>query len=184
MRRHFATCLTRATFLQFLSIWNAKPQRICRFSVQCCQFCFNWFVGPRFKLPFDIAPFSPFENSSADDRRTVMKCSEIAAKLEKLEPACRPQEISRLCTSISNLVEDSNMLYDEKLFAEIWNEVNLRLSAATDQHSAMVQELKILTKSAPKDFTADQIWILVRAIKVQSQMLRMYGGDPVMAELN
>ena len=32
-------------------------------------------------------------------------------------------------------------------------------------------------KSDPKKFTPDQIWILIRAIKVQSQILQLYIGE-------
>ena len=41
----------------------------------------------------------------------------------------------------------------------------------------MTEELELLTQSDPKKFTPDQIWILIRAIKVQSQILQLYIGD-------
>jgi hypothetical protein len=43
---------------------------------------------------------------------------------------------------------------------------------------AMTHELESLAKSDPRKFTPDQIWVLIRAIKVQSQVLRLYVGDP------
>jgi hypothetical protein len=42
----------------------------------------------------------------------------------------------------------------------------------------MTEELEELARSDPRRFTPDQIWILIRAIKVQSQVLRLYIGDP------
>jgi hypothetical protein len=42
----------------------------------------------------------------------------------------------------------------------------------------MTQELEDLAASDPDNFTQDQIWILIRAIKVQSQVLQMYVGHP------
>jgi glucose-6-phosphate-specific signal transduction histidine kinase len=55
---------------------------------------------------------------------------------------------------------------------------SLKLQAATDQHAAMTEELDALTQSDPRKFSADQIWVLIRAIKVQSQILQMYVGEP------
>ena len=113
-----------------------------------------------------------------------MKNSEIAAKLEALNPAATPNDVARMCTTLTGILEDSSALYDAQEFQKICDEVNLRLSFATDQHAAMVDELTQLTKSAPQDFTSDQIWMLVRAIKVQSQMLSFYTGNQPIAELN
>ena len=52
----------------------------------------------------------------------------------------------------------------------------MRLQAATDQHAAMTEELEDLAQTDPRQFSSDQIWILIRAIKVQSQILQMYVG--------
>ena len=41
----------------------------------------------------------------------------------------------------------------------------------------MTEELEALANSDPKQFTPEQIWILVRAIKVQSQVLQLYLGQ-------
>jgi hypothetical protein len=61
--------------------------------------------------------------------------------------------------------------------ARVWKEIHLRMQATADQHAAMTEELEHLARSDPKKFTSDQIWILIRAIKVQSQILQMYIGD-------
>jgi hypothetical protein len=37
-----------------------------------------------------------------------------------------------------------------------------------------------LARSDPQKFTPDQIWILIRAIKVQSQILQLYVGESVL----
>ena len=68
-------------------------------------------------------------------------------------------------------------LTDDQILTQAWKEMGLRLQAATDQHAAMTDELEHLAKSDPKRFTPDQIWILIRAIKVQSQILQLYIGD-------
>jgi hypothetical protein len=42
----------------------------------------------------------------------------------------------------------------------------------------MTAELEELAQSNPKQFTLEQIWTLIRAIKVQSQVLQLYVGKP------
>ena len=107
-----------------------------------------------------------------------MICSELTNRIEQLNPQSSAVEIARLATLILNSVDDSRDLDDPRCFQQHWDDVNLRMQAANDQHSAMTQELEGLAKSDPKKFTPDQIWVLIRAIKVQSQVLRLYVGDP------
>ena len=66
---------------------------------------------------------------------------------------------------------------EDGVLADAWKEVHLRMQATADQHAAMTEELENLAKSDPQKFTPDQIWVLIRAIKVQSQILQMYIGD-------
>ena len=68
-------------------------------------------------------------------------------------------------------------LHDKRKLRDAWNEMGLRLQAATDQHAAMTHDLEELAASDPEQFTRDQIWVLIRAIKVQSQVLQMYVGQ-------
>ena len=79
---------------------------------------------------------------------------------------------------ICSAVADSNELENDARFLEVWDEVNLRIQAATDQHEAVTEELEALSSSDPQTFSQDQIWILIRSIKVQNQLLRLYVGDP------
>ena len=44
----------------------------------------------------------------------------------------------------------------------------------------MTQELEELAGSDPEKFSQEQVWILIRAIKVQSQVLQLYVGQPVL----
>ena len=106
-----------------------------------------------------------------------MKCAELAEKIEKLQPDADTRDVARLCLLLSNGSHPVDNLSDDKNLARAWKEMGLRLQAATDQHAAMTEELERLAKSDPKRFTPDQIWILIRAIKVQSQILQLYIGD-------
>ncbi|MFV1965716.1 MAG: hypothetical protein ACC628_09865, partial [Pirellulaceae bacterium] len=69
---------------------------------------------------------------------------------------------------------------DDAALASAWKEMDLRVKAATDQHAAMTEELECLARSDPQRFTSNQIWILIRAIKVQSRILQMYVGEPAL----
>ena len=71
-------------------------------------------------------------------------------------------------------------LQDEEILVDAQKEMGLRLQAATDQHAAMTEELERLARSDPRKFTPDQIWVLIRAIKVQSQILQLYLGEPAL----
>ena len=107
-----------------------------------------------------------------------MICTEIAKKIEQQNPDADALEVARMCTLICSAVPNREDLRDDKKFLEIWDEVNLRLQAATDQHAAVTEELERLSSSDPQKFSPEQVWILVRSIKVQNQLLRLYVGDP------
>ncbi len=87
--------------------------------------------------------------------------------------------MARLCLLLSNFADDLETLSDERTLAQAWQDMGLRIQAATDQHAAMTDELERLAESDPKQFTPEQIWILIRAIKVQSQVLQLYVGPSV-----
>jgi hypothetical protein len=106
-----------------------------------------------------------------------MNCQTLAAKIESIQPGASPEEVARLCLLLTNSVDDLDELGDEATLGEVWRQAGLKLQAATDQHNAMTQELEELAAGNPRDFSQDQIWVLIRAIKVQSQVLRMYIGQ-------
>ena len=106
-----------------------------------------------------------------------MNCQTLAARIEKVQPNSEPRDVARLCLLLSNAVESLNCLDDDNAFESTWREIGLRLQAVTDQHAAMTEELEDLASSDPQQFTPDQIWILIRAIKVQSQVLKLYIGE-------
>jgi DNA-binding transcriptional regulator GbsR (MarR family) len=104
-------------------------------------------------------------------------CHDLAATIHEMQPEATPTDVARLCLLLTNAVEDLTKLEDQDQLTSAWNEMGLKLQHATDQHAAMTQELEDLAQTDPKQFSADQIWILVRAIKVQSQVLQLYLGD-------
>ncbi len=109
-----------------------------------------------------------------------MTCQDLARQIEQLQPEATPQDVARLCLLLSNEYMELDKLVDPSQLQTAWKETGLRLQLATDQHAAMTQELEELAESDPKSFSHEQIWILIRAIKVQSQVLQMYVGHPLL----
>ena len=110
--------------------------------------------------------------------RFAMKCTELAQQIEQIQPNASPQDVARLCLLLTNEVDDLDELRERTALQDAWKQMGLQLQLATDQHAAMTQELEDLAASDPDNFSQDQIWILIRAIKVQSQVLQMYVGHP------
>ena len=108
----------------------------------------------------------------------MMNCQELAGRIEELQPRADTRDVARLCLLLANAVDNIGRLEDDRALTEAWNDMGLQLQAATDQHAAMTEELERLAASDPRQFDPDQIWILIRAIKVQSQVLQLYVGQP------
>jgi hypothetical protein len=109
-----------------------------------------------------------------------MTCTELAQRIERLQPNASPQDVARLCLLLANCEGDLELLRDGRALGAAWKRAGLKLQVATDQHAAMTQELEELAASDPQSFNQDQIWVLIRAIKVQSQVLQMYVGHPLL----
>ncbi|MBN1590268.1 MAG: hypothetical protein JW888_12205 [Pirellulales bacterium] len=109
-----------------------------------------------------------------------MTCHDLAERIEEMQPDAKPSDVARLCLLLTNHVETIDGLHDQETLAEAWQEMGIRLQAATDQHAAMTEDLEQLAETDPSVFDMEQIWVLLRAIKVQSQVLQLYVGRPPM----
>ena len=109
-----------------------------------------------------------------------MNCEDLANRIETMQPEADVSDVARLCLLLANAVEDVEDLQDDVILTQAWNDMGLQLQAATDQHAAMTEELESLAASDPRQFDPEQIWILIRAIKVQSQILQLYVGHPAL----
>ena len=108
----------------------------------------------------------------------MMNCAELARQIEQIQPDASTQDVARLCLLLTNSVDNLDALREQRALQDAWKRTGLQLQLATDQHAAMTQELEQLASSDPEKFTQEQIWVLIRAIKVQSQVLQMYVGHP------
>jgi uncharacterized coiled-coil DUF342 family protein len=109
-----------------------------------------------------------------------MNCQALAENIQKLQPQASTQDVARLCLLLANNSDALEEFQEIDKLKSAWNEISMKLQAATDQHAAMTEELEELASSDPEKFSRDQIWVLIRAIKVQSQVLQMYVGESVL----
>ena len=109
-----------------------------------------------------------------------MRCQALAERIEVIDPEAKTPDVARLCLLVSNLVDNLDELEDDNQLKSVYRDASLRLQMGVDQHAAVAQELESLANSDPREFDRDQIWVLLRAIKVQSQILQLYiGGEPI-----
>jgi len=106
-----------------------------------------------------------------------MHCDQLASRIQQLQPEAAPRDVARLCLLLANHVGNMEELVDDERLVQVWREMGVRLQAATDQHAAMTEELETLAQSSPQQFSMEQTWTLIRAIKVQSQILQLYVGN-------
>ena len=106
-----------------------------------------------------------------------MNCTELANRIQRLQPAAGARDVARLCLLLTNATDNIETLQDDRILTSAWRAMGLKLQAVTDQHAAMTDELESLARTDPQRFSPEQIWILLRAIKVQSQILQLYVGE-------
>ena len=110
-----------------------------------------------------------------------MTCHELAERIINLRPELSPLEVARLSLLILTQSEDSDDLADSEALTRAWKNATFRLEAAADQHAAVADELELMCNNGPVQFTPDQLWTLLRAVKVQSQLLTLYTDQPALA---
>ena len=106
-----------------------------------------------------------------------MHIQELVHKISTESPDSDPTDIAQMCLVVLNAVNDLDDLESTADLDAACRRASLKLQFATDQHAAMAAELEELAASDPRKFSSEQIWTLVRAIKVQSQVLQLYLGD-------
>ncbi len=103
----------------------------------------------------------------------LMNCQQLAERISALQSDLPEVEIARLCLLILSQ-HDANTLTDDKSLVKAWQDASFRLEAASDQHAAVTAELDQMCGDDPVRFTSEQLWTLLRTIKVQSQVLDLY----------
>jgi hypothetical protein len=110
-----------------------------------------------------------------------MTCHEIAKRLSELHPDLSQVDVARLTLMILTQGDDESCLVDDATLMAAWKSATFRLEAASDQHAAVADELDAMCSEGPVQFTPDQLWVLLRAVKVQGQILELYTDTPTLA---
>ncbi|RIK79663.1 MAG: hypothetical protein DCC67_10220 [Planctomycetota bacterium] len=109
-----------------------------------------------------------------------MTCHDLAYRIQQLEPQASAQDVARACLMLANSHPDLAALDQAERLQAAWRDACLKLQFAADQHAAMTHELEALAGSDPAKYSHEQVWVLIRAIKVQSQVLQLYAGQPAL----
>jgi len=109
-----------------------------------------------------------------------MNCQQLAERIERLQPSASLRDVARLCLLLANHIPDLGSLRDDQALAEAWSAMSLRMQAATDQHAAVIEELERIAERDPQAISTDQVWALIRAIRVQGQVLNLYVREPLL----
>ena len=105
-----------------------------------------------------------------------MDASQLATRIAQLRPELEPAEQLRMALLLALQHQNLGVLEDDDELERQCQEIGLQLSATSDQHAAVADELDSLALTAPCEFSPAHLWTLVRAIKVQNQILSLYLG--------
>ena len=105
-----------------------------------------------------------------------MNAQQLVNRLTRLRKDDDLAELLRAALLIALHAPDLNNLDDDEKIERQLQEIEWQMRASLDQHAAVADELDSLATTAPCDFTSEHLWTLVRAIKVQNQILNLYLG--------
>jgi hypothetical protein len=104
-----------------------------------------------------------------------VQAEQIIEQLSQLRPEFGTADLLRMGLLIVLQSPDVEELNADELESRC-QQVSLRLSQTSDQHAAVADELDSLAAAAPCDFSPEHVWTMVRALKVQGQLLNLYLG--------
>ncbi|MFN3190467.1 MAG: hypothetical protein ACE361_08080 [Aureliella sp.] len=106
-----------------------------------------------------------------------MSAPQLVNAISELRPEYTPAQHLRIALLLSLEHENIDALAADPVALErSLLEVTIKLSATTDQHAAVAGDLDSLASTSPCEFTPQHLWTLVRALKIQSQILNLYLG--------
>ncbi|MCC6508799.1 MAG: hypothetical protein IT423_06810 [Pirellulaceae bacterium] len=96
-------------------------------------------------------------------------------------PDAAPAEAFRMAMLLCHSAPDLESLADAPLRERLLQDLQMQLAMHEDQHAAIASELDSLASTEPCQFHVNHLWTLIRAIKVQSQLLTFYLGPQPLA---
>jgi hypothetical protein len=114
-------------------------------------------------------------SSSYLARATQMVLAELIQHIEAIDPGMPPSHTARMLLLIAQSCGESlESLTDRASIEKILQPIQLQLQSALDQESAVAEELDQLAATRPAEFNPSHVWTLIRAIKVQKQILDLF----------
>jgi hypothetical protein len=107
---------------------------------------------------------------------SVLETQQLIERVAKLYPDYGATELLRMALLLALQFPSLSATRCDTELQQQCQEIGMQLSAAGDQHAAVAEELDSLATTTPCDFSPSHLWTLVRAIKVQSQLLNLYLG--------
>lgn len=109
-----------------------------------------------------------------------MEITRLLELITQRMPDAPPAAIFRMgmlvCHACEELYLADDELHLELELEQLLRDIAMKLAQHQDQHSAIAYELDSLAGTEPCQFSAQHLWMLIRAIKVQSQYLDFYLG--------
>jgi hypothetical protein len=109
----------------------------------------------------------------SQEGHALMNLLDIISLTQSLRPKASDEQVVRwvlmMLVSQSSITEGS--LAESLTFVEQSNRL------MSDQASAVAEELDSLASTQPSEFCPSHIWTLLKAIRVQKQMLDLYEAD-------
>jgi hypothetical protein len=107
-----------------------------------------------------------------------MNAEHLVHEVQALMPNATRSEVLQVACLVGVETEAGNHQGAAGL-PQLVDDVRLRWKAAFDQFSAVSNEMYAIGRFDPCKFSPQQLWALLRSIKVQSQLLQLYTGRPV-----
>lgn len=108
-----------------------------------------------------------------------MKVEHLATKIQHLQPHWKTPDVAEMCLMLS-VSDDLEEITDENELSSKCSTLHLKRQHVTEQYGAVLEELDELAQSDPSKFGREQIWVLLRAIKIQDQIIKLHlGGSPL-----
>lgn len=105
-----------------------------------------------------------------------MNASQLVNRIAELRSDLDPSEQLRFALIIAMQPGGLEQYISRESLEQACHDVACQISATSDQHAAVAAELESLAETEPSDFSPNHLWMLVKAIKVQSQILDLYLG--------
>ena len=106
-----------------------------------------------------------------------MDCQRLASIISEHRSDLSPVDVARLCLLLLSHCDDPDRLVESEYLLSQWNSVSYMLDVATDQHAAVCEELDQICGDGPVQFSPDQLWTLLKVVKIQSQLLDLYSTE-------